>query len=187
MKIIGNRIFLRPFEKKEARFLQEIRQDFMGLKSFAASPFPSNLESEEEWISHMYPPGLRSSIILAAFESESSQFLGYCNARNINYLNRNAEVGIILHTDARGKGFFKDISLTFHNYLFKEINLNKVYSFVITTNTIAIESYKKLGFLVEGHIKEQIYQDGQYKDVFFISLYLTDFHNVYKAFYNSKE
>jgi RimJ/RimL family protein N-acetyltransferase len=182
MKIEGKKIILRPFELDDAKYLQEIRQDFTGLKSFAGSPFPSNIESEREWISRMYPYGDRKAIFLAVTDIKSGEFCGYCIARSIHYLNRNAEVGIILHKNARGKGLFKDISYTFYNYLFSEINLHKVYSFVIQSNEIALETDKKIGFVVEGSVKEQIYQDGLYKDVFFVSLYKPDFYSKYREF-----
>ena len=153
MKIDGKKIILRSFELDDAKYLQEIRQDFTGLKGFAGSPFPSNIESEREWISRMYPYGDRKSIFLAITDKQSGEFCGYCTARSINYINRNAEVGIILHKNARGKGLFKETSFTFYNYLFSEINLHKVYSFVLQSNEIAIETDKKIGFFVEGLIK----------------------------------
>jgi RimJ/RimL family protein N-acetyltransferase len=182
MKIEGNKITLRSFELDDAKYLQEIRQDFAGLKGFAGSPFPSNIESEREWISRMYPKGERTTILFAAINKQGNKFCGYCIARNINYVNRNAEVGIILHKNSRGQGLFKDISFTFYNYLFSEINLHKVYSFVIKSNEIAIETDKKIGFLIEGNIKEQIYQDGIYKDVLFVSLYKPEFYKIHKEF-----
>jgi len=187
MKIEGTKINLRSFELQDAKYLQEIRQDFTGLKCFAGSPLPSNMESEREWIANMYPHNERKTIFFAIIDKQTGKFQGYCTARNINYINRNAEVGIILHKNARGKGLFKDISFTFYNYLFSEINLHKLYSFVITTNEIAIETDKKIGFSVEGNIKEQIYQDGIYKDVYFVSLYKSDFHKKYNRFIFNKD
>lgn len=175
MKIIGKRIELRPFEQKDAKYLQEIRQDVEGLKSYAGNPFPSNLESEQEWIARMYSFGNVSNVFLGVFDRESDEFVGYCLARNINLVNRNADVGIILHKNARGKGYFKDTSRTFYGYLFEQINLHKLYSFVLTTNHVAFETDLKIGFENEGLIKEHIFQDGVYKDVYFVSLYKDKF------------
>lgn len=186
MIIKGKNIFLRAFEIDDAKWLQEIRQDFEGLKGFAGSPFPSNLESEKEWISNMYPKGERKSIFLAIIENGSKQFSGYCVARNIDYINSHAEVGIILHKNARGKGFFKDVSFAFYDYLFGQINLNKLYSFVLESNEIALNTDKKIGFSVEGLIKEHIFQDGEYKDVHFVSLYKNEFNKKHGEFVSGK-
>ena len=176
----SKRITLRAFTQDDAKYINEIKNDFKALKAFAGRPFPSNLVSEKEWISNMYPPGLMSSIYFVIEENETNNFIGYAVARKIDYLNSNAEVGIIFHKNARGKGFFKEASILFYKYLFSEINLHKVYSFVLVYNDIAIENDKKIGFKVEGIMKEQIYQGGKYHDVYMISLYSDDFYNLHK-------
>lgn len=171
----NDKIRLRGFRKEDAQKLVELREDFDAVRSFAGSPFPVNLQSEEEWISNMYPPGLKANIFLAIEEIGTGNMIGYCVARKIDYINRNAEVGIMLFANGRGKGYFKIVSGLFYTYLFKEINLHKVYSFVLIDNQIAIETDKKVGFQVEGVVKDHIFQDGFYKDVYFVSLYATDF------------
>lgn len=172
----NDRIKLRGFRKEDASKLVELRDDFDAVKSFIGSPFPVNLQTEEEWISNMYPPGLKEKIYLVAEEMETGVFIGYCIANKINYINRNSEVGFIFHKDSRGKGFFRDVNVLFYNYLFNEINLFKVYTFVLVENKKALDMYLKLGFKIEGEIKEHIYQDGKYKDVYFVSLYSNNFH-----------
>lgn len=167
----NERIKLRGFKKEDAAALVELRDDFEAIKSFAGSPFPVNLQTEEEWISNMYPPGLKTSLYFAIEDISSEKFIGYCLARKIDYINRNAEFGIILNTDGRGKGYAKDSCLLLFNYLFNEINLHKIYSFVLMENELAMKIYKEIGFVIEGKIKEHIYQDGKYKDAYFISLH----------------
>lgn len=171
----SERIRLRGFKKEDASKLVELRDDFDAVRSYAGSPFPVNLQTEEEWISHMYPPGLKSNLFLVIEELSSAKMIGYCVARKIDYINRNAEVGLILLADGRGKGYFKEVSALFYSYLFNELNLHKVYSYVLTDNEIAIETDKKIGFKVEGTISDQIFQKGEFKDVYFVSLYAHDF------------
>jgi hypothetical protein len=52
----------------------------------------------------------------------------------------------------------------------------------LVENAIALKSHQKFGFVVEGLIKEQVYQDGIYKDVHFISLYKPDFYKKYNEY-----
>ena len=175
----SKRISLRAFTEDDAKYISEIKNDFTALKAFAGHPFPSNLISEKEWISNMYPPGLLSTIYFVIEENETNSFVGYAVARKIDYINSNADVGIIFHEKARGKGFFKEASILFYRYLFSEINLHKVYSFVLTYNEIAIENDKKIGFKVEGIMKDQIFQGGKYHDVYMISLYASEFYKLH--------
>ncbi len=174
--IESKRLILRSFRIEDAGGMDKLRSDFEAVKAFAGSPFPSNIESEKEWIHKMYQKGIRNNIYLAIEEKESQSFIGYCVARNINFLNRNADVGIIFLKEGRGKGYFREISVLFYDYLFAQLNFHKVYSIVIEDNKIALNSDKKIGFVVEGLIKEHIWQDGKYKNVVFVSLYRKDFY-----------
>ena len=166
-----DKIKLRGFRREDASKLVEMRNDFEGVKSFCGSPFPVNLQTEERWIDSMYPPGLKTSIYFAVEEIASKSLIGYCVARQIDYVNSNALVGTLLFEDGRGKGNFRRLSRLFYSYLFNEINLYKVYTTILKDNNLSIESHKKIGFKVEGEIKEQIFQSGVYKDVYFLSLY----------------
>jgi len=173
--LIGDKITLRPFRMEDAEYTLEIRNDMEGNKAYGGYIFPVNIENEKNWISNMYSQGVRSSIYLAIEENSSKKFAGYVGARNIDYINRHAEVGLILLKNFRGKGYFKPAQIMFYTYLFKDINLHKVYSFVIKDNDIALVNDKKIGFVEEGVIKEHFYQDGIYKDLVFVSLYAEDF------------
>lgn len=171
----SDKIRLRGFKKEDAPKLVELREDFDAIRSFAGSPFPVNQQTEEEWISNMYPPGLKINLFLVIEELSSGKMIGYCVARRIDYLSRNAEFGLILNKYGRGKGYAKGICILFFSYLFNELNLYKVYSTVLLENEIAMKIYKEIGFQIEGELKEHIYQAGVYKDVYFVSLYAKEF------------
>tara|TARA_R110002124_G_C8974716_1_gene515923 strand:+ start:81495 stop:82052 length:558 start_codon:yes stop_codon:yes gene_type:complete len=171
----SKRIRLRAFTEDDANLILEMKMDFEGLKAAAGRPFPSNLNSEKEWISNMYPNGLLSTIVFAIEEIETGLFVGYCSASNINYINSNAHVGLFFHKQGRGKGYFKEASILFYGYLFNELNLHKVHSFVLLYNEAVIVSDKKIGFKEEGTMKEHIYQGGSYHDALIIGLTKKDF------------
>jgi RimJ/RimL family protein N-acetyltransferase len=174
----GKRVLLRPFTEDDAKIISEMKEDFTATKAFGGRPFPNNLEGEKEWISKMYPPGLLSNIILVAEDIKTKQFIGYVSASKIDYINSNAHVGIIFHKNFRGKGYYKEVSILFYAYLFNEINLHKVYSGDLIYNEVAIETDKKLGFTIDGIMKEHIYQGGKYHDVYFVSLTAKDFFEI---------
>jgi RimJ/RimL family protein N-acetyltransferase len=171
----GKNVLLRAFSEDDAKYVCELKTDFIALKAFGGRPFPNNLAGEKEWISKMYPAGLLNSIILVVEEIVTKQFVGYVAASKIDYINSNAYVGIIFHKNFRGKGYYKEASILFYSYLFNEINLHKVYSGDLTYNSIAIENDKKIGFTVDGVMKEHIYQSGKYHDMYIVSLTKKDF------------
>ena len=177
--IQGINIRLRSFNQSDAAFIAELKNDSKGVRAFAGSPFPGNLDSEKEWIGNMYPKGLPANVYLALEEIGSGAFAGYCVARNINYISKNAEVGIILSENVRGKGYFKEVSYIFYHYLFSQLNLHKLYSFVIKGNFV-LKPDKEIGFVEEGLVKEHLWQDGEYKDLVFVSLYRETFCKIWK-------
>ena len=176
----GKKVVLRSFKEDDAASLHELKQDIESYKAFLGYPFPSNIDSEKEWINKMYPPGLRDSVYLAIEIIKTGKFGGYCVARNINYLNKTSEIGIIFTKDVRGKGYFIEISFLFYHYLFNQLNIQKVFSLVLEENKDSITSSLKLGFKEEGFLKNHIFQDGIYKNVFFISLFNNEFYQNFK-------
>lgn len=166
----SKRIQLRAFTEDDAKFIIDMKMDFEGLKAAAGRPYPTNENSEKEWISKMYPNGILSNITFAIEETDTGLFVGYCSAININYINSNAHVGIFFHKQGRGKGYFKEASVLFYAYLFNELNLRKVQSFVLSYNEFVIQADKKIGFVEEGVMKEHIYQGGKYHDAVIIAL-----------------
>lgn len=137
---------LRPIVESDAIYINEMRLEFNAQLAAGGSPYPMNIENHKEWISKMYPYGVLTNIHFAVEEVVTHNFVGYCSATNINYINRNAHVGFFLHKNARGNGYFKEIQILFYAYLFNEINLKKVYSHALAYNEIAIHTDKKIGF-----------------------------------------
>jgi RimJ/RimL family protein N-acetyltransferase len=171
----SKRIALRAFTEEDALLISEMKTDFTAIKAFGGRPFPNNTAGEKEWISKMYPASLLNSIILVVEEIETKLFIGYVGAIIIDYINSNAHVGVFFHKNGRGKGYFKEASILFYAYLFNEINLHRVYSGVLPYNEIALENDKKIGFKVEGIMKEHIFQNGKYFDVVMIGMTANDF------------
>lgn len=176
----NDKVKLRGFKKEDAIKLVELRDDYTAIQSFLGSPFPVNMQSESEWISNMYPPGLKKNIYLAIEEVATGNFVGYCKSGNIDYINRNSAVGIIFHKDSRGKGLFQDVNILFYSYLFNEINLNKVYAYVVVGNDRALNTYLRLGFKIEGEMKKHFFQNGKYIDAHFVGLLAEDFWELMK-------
>lgn len=177
--ISGVNIKLRPFQLEDASHIQALKKDVDGIRAFAGSPFPGNLESEKEWIGNMYPKGMMTMIYFVIEEIDTGIFAGYCAAREIDYLSRNADVGIILSEAVRGKGYFKEVSYVFYHYLFQQLNMYKLYSTVIKGNFV-LKPDKDIGFVEEGMLKEHLYQDGEYKDLHAICLLRENFYTIWK-------
>jgi RimJ/RimL family protein N-acetyltransferase len=168
-------ITLRPFSEDDAPWIVEMKSDFNDVRSYVGRPYPNDLKGEKEWIGKMYHGGILTSIFLAVEENDSRKFVGYVAASNINYINRNATVGVFFHKAGRGKGYYREAQVLFYAYLFNEINLHKLNSTIIPYNEVAIRITAEIGFTTDGIRREQIYQNGRYHDEILISLMKDDF------------
>ena len=63
------------------------------------------------------------------------------------------------------------------NFIFSEMNLHKVSLLTYGFNKRAIRSYEKVGFKVEGVLKENIYREGQYHDELIMAIFKEEWKN----------
>jgi len=71
-------------------------------------------------------------------------------------------VGIFLGKQFCNNGYGTDVIRVLVNFTFNEMSLHKVIFLTYGLNEMAINSYEKVGFKVEGVLKENIYRERQY-------------------------
>ncbi|HNP99350.1 MAG TPA: GNAT family protein [Bacteroidia bacterium] len=141
---------------------------------FSAHPFPVNYEQEKEWMSKV----VSSNIPLTAFGVEviaSGELVGMTYLKNINQLHRQAEFAILLDEANRGKGYGKEACMQTLNFAFMELGLHRVYLKVRKDNTAAIKVYTKCGFTQEGILRDDLYKQGEFRDVLIMSVLSYEF------------
>lgn len=70
----------------------------------------------------------------------------------------------------RGKGYGTDALQLILRYGFNELNLHRIGLDVISYNKSAIRAYQKVGFQVEGTMRESVLRDGQQYDRILVSI-----------------
>ncbi len=92
--------------------------------------------------------------------------IGLVSLNNIDYKNKRCSMGhYIAEVSYRGKGIWSAIEYNLYNYIFYEVNLNKLYFEMLSFNENAIDLHKKLGCEIEGVLKQHICKNGQFLDV----------------------
>lgn len=95
---------------------------------------------------------------------------------HIDKMNGNADVFIAIGDDNyRGKGFGTKAMQYLIKYGFTTLKLHKINSGVFSENAPAINLYKKLGFGVEGILKDEVYFAGRYHDQILMSIFNTKY------------
>lgn len=160
--IVGDQINLRALnESDSSRLLKWVNNP--ELKIMTGTVFPvSNLEHErwfENKITNQDEKMFGIEII------EESELIGVVGLKSINYINSNAELYIYIGNQTYfGKGYGKDAVQTIIKFAFEELNLHKVYLEVFSYNKKAQSLYEKVGFKVEGILKESLFKQGSFYD-----------------------
>jgi RimJ/RimL family protein N-acetyltransferase len=103
--------------------------------------------------------------------------IGFMGLSNINLKNRNADIFIAIGEDEyRGRGFGKLGLEWLISYGFTKLKLHKINLGVIDTNVSAIKLYKKIGFKVEGRMKDEVFVKGKWQDMLSMAIFEKDWN-----------
>lgn len=121
-------------------------------------------ESHENWIRTMVETGKVVQMIIC--EIGTDRAVGSVYVRDIDNTHHKAEYGIFIgEKEARGKGYGTAAAKLMVRYCFEELRLHRLFLRVYAENERAIRSYEKAGFVKEAHLREDVYINGEYKDI----------------------
>jgi diamine N-acetyltransferase len=155
---------LRPLELSDSELIRTWRFDFNNYDSFYEFT-PRSALAHDAW--------LRSALLncdelnLIAEETQKGKPIGMIALLNIDNRSQKAEMGRVLLADCdyRGKGLGVEMIELLLAFAFQHLNMRRVYCEVFADNAAARHVYQKVGFEVEGILRQHIYKRGSFKDV----------------------
>lgn len=174
----GEKVVLRAYERSDLEKLHRIYNDYEMMRFLALGPiFPKSLEDEAKIIEDISKD--REKSYAFAIQSIDGELLGSCGYNSLDRKNGTVLVGISIgDSNNWGKGYGTDAMRVLLRFLFGELNIRKVCLEVFDFNERAIKSYEKIGFKVEGRLKEQTFRDGKYCDNILMAIFQKDFLKV---------
>ncbi|UCD18588.1 MAG: GNAT family N-acetyltransferase [Candidatus Zixiibacteriota bacterium] len=110
----------------------------------------------------------RGDFIMA--QKEDHKMVGKLSYFHLNMLNRSAELGYIVAPGDRSRGYAKEGMWLLIRYLFKQLNLNKVYAQTASFNKASIALLESLDFKLDGTLRQHHYYNGDLYDDLLYSL-----------------
>ena len=153
-------MILRKLEKKDAPLMYEWMTAKDVNNYFRFDPSKVSIKSCEEFINTSFTDENKTYAI-----DIDGEYAGSISLKEINQKDKNAEFAISIREKYRGKGYGKKAIKMLLDIAFNELELNKVYLNVLSTNKRAIELYKSVGFKYEGQLKKHILVKGKYKNL----------------------
>ena len=165
--IYGKRVRLRALEETDLQRCHEWINDPEVIERLSAR-FPVSMHDERAWV--LQASGGENDKAFA-IETAEGEHIGNTGLHHIHYLDRNAELGILIGAKQRwSQGYGTDAILTLLKFAFEEMGLHRVYLRVDADNPRAIRCYEKCGFVREGTFRDATYRQGKYKDQYVMSV-----------------
>ncbi|MFT4413646.1 GNAT family N-acetyltransferase [Fredinandcohnia humi] len=111
-----------------------------------------------------------------AITTEDGTHIGWVDLKNIDRLNKNAELGIAVgNKEYWGKGYGLAAMRKMLEWGFTELHLNKIWLRVDKDNVHAIKSYKRAGYVEEGILRQDRLRNGIFVDRIRMSILKSEF------------
>lgn len=173
----GKTVNLRPLEAGDLDRVFTWIND-QEVTRFIAARYPISKAEEERWLTTR-PPADFSNVVLA-IETKDGAHIGNCGLHEGQPENRKASLGIMIgEKDYWSNGYGSDAIITLLRFGFYEMGLNRVWLHVYAFNERAIACYKKVGFVVEGTLRQNAYQEGKFIDTVTMGILRSEFDQLH--------
>jgi len=170
----GQSVTLRPFHADDLPRMREWMRDPETARTWGRAPIvPEN--ALEDDLAGRFSRFAESGYF--AIDDSNGHLVGRIDFERLHLIDRTAEVMIVLgETSSRGKGLGTDAMVTLLRYLFDDRQAERIWLTVFNWNQPAIASYKKVGFVVEGRLKEDGWFEGSPHDQLVLGILREEFH-----------
>jgi RimJ/RimL family protein N-acetyltransferase len=169
MQKTKSKVYLRPLAQDDLDRVLKWHNDAELYSTLGGHFRYVSREAETEWLRRRLEA--RDEVNLAICLSEPPQHIGNIYLRNINWVDRNAELHtFIAQREHRGKGYGSTAVRLIAKHAFEDLGLMRIYLFVLATNSGAIAAYEKCGFLKEGQLRRHVLKSGIFEDILVMGL-----------------
>lgn len=165
----GNKTYLRPLEPDDIpTFYRWNNNQEVNLWSSAAWPLNTML-SEEQIEERFFSPSQDRTRYMIL--NETQEPIGTIGFREVNVPARSAVLFIVIgEKEFWGHGYGTDALKLLVEFLFFQWNFHRLSLDTWDGNIRAIKAYEKLGFQVEGRLRQARFVMGEYRDAILMGL-----------------
>lgn len=155
----GSRISLVALEKLHLSKRVELIND-PDVQATLNFDFPTSIAKTEAWFAKNVLAPNRMDFAIVAKNGDIVGFGGYLN---IDRVVKKAELYVFIGKSYWLGGFGREAYKLITNYGFVELGLNRVYGYQLGNNYKANNAVKKIGWSVEGFLRDDAYSHGELK------------------------
>lgn len=160
---------LRAIEERDFDILYNMLQSPEIEKAMGHCTVPISPEQQKDWMSKYRNTDTQIRLMI---ELQNGNTIGVVMLFDIDRNNGTAEMGykILAEKSERIKGDIDCALNILLEYAFDFLRLNCIYSRTLVNNIPSEKLLDRLGFSIEGTLKQRIYQEGKYYDMHSFSM-----------------
>jgi [ribosomal protein S5]-alanine N-acetyltransferase len=105
----------------------------------------------------------------------SGRLIGTCGYTKFDQEDRRAEIGFILGAAWHRQGLMKEALREVLRFSFEDTNLRRIEARCVVANIASANLLEQMGFLQEGHFRNQIFLKQHFHDVVFYSILRSEY------------
>lgn len=161
--IKGKRLDLVPRNKDNLDLYYKWVNE-QSVRIYSRNEIPHTKEELKKWFEHDHH-GPQEHIGFELWHKEDQKTIGNGGLSQIDYIARKANAWMVIgEKEYWGRGLATEAVTLVLDYAFKEVNLHKVYAGIFEPNIGSWSCAEKVGFKLEGRLKNAIYVKGKYYD-----------------------
>jgi RimJ/RimL family protein N-acetyltransferase len=172
--LLDDIVSLCPLEDADVPTMQRWISDQAVLHYLGASGGVS-LAQEQSWLDNIRKSP--TECVLGIRLRRDNRLIGSIGLHGINARSQHAELGISIgERDCWGKGFGTAAARLILDHGFNQLNLHRIFLRVFSHNARGIASYRKLGFVEEGRLRQHEWSTDGWVDVVFMGQLRDEFN-----------
>lgn len=173
--ITGTQVYLRPLGREDlnGRYCAWLNDPEV-MCYMETGIFPSTAEDLERFFREV--TGTRNQVIMAVADKKTHQHIGNVKLGPIDWVHRRTTFGILIgEKKFWGKGVGAEATRLIVEYAFERLNLNRVDLGVYAEHESAVRCYERVGFKIEGRMRQDFFHQGKYKDRLWMGLLRSEY------------
>jgi len=167
-------IYFRKPEPPDLDSLLKQKNDPEIKRCLGGFAHPLSRKDLEDWLE--WHRKKTDEVLWSIIDAPTDICLGHVGLYRVDPVSRSAELGVMIGLkEAWGKGIGRLAVLHASRYAFESMNLNRLSLTVLATNERAIRLYERIGFSLEGTLRQAHYSEGAYVDVMAMGLLRAEF------------
>ena len=158
------RLRLRPFDDADADDLFALHSNAKVLRFWDGPAWNDRSRAEKFITASRQKAEEATGVRLAVELASDGAFIGWCSLHGWNPDFRSASLGYCYFDTAWGHGYATEAAHKLLLWAFDTLNLNRVQAEVDTRNMASARVLEKLGFVLEGTLREDCIVNGEVSD-----------------------